>query len=126
MDSSTSHFSPTSTPCSTASIARLLPGGEFVGEFGGHGNVAAIVVALQVALAQQGAEARSPWYVPTEQQFGERLEAYGFRAERLERFGRPTPLPTGIDGWLETFAFPLLTPLEEPASSAWCKSVQNM
>jgi len=82
----------------------LLPGGRFVGEY-----------ALQVALAQQGAETRSPWYFPTERQFGERLEAHGFRVERLQRFGRPTPLPTGIDGWLETFAFPLLTPLEEPA-----------
>jgi len=93
----------------------LLPGGRFVGEFGGHGNIAAIMVALQVALAEQGAQAKSPWYFPTERQFGERLEAHGFRVERLQRFGRPTPLPTGIDGWLETFAFPLLTPLEEPA-----------
>src|SRR3954453_10787643 len=93
----------------------LLPGGRFAGEFGGHGNIAAIMVALQVALAEQGAEATSPWYFPTERQFGERLEAHGFHVEQRQRFGRPTPLPTGIDGWLETFAFPLLTPLEEPA-----------
>lgn len=93
----------------------LLPGGRFLGEFGGHGNIAAIMVALQVALADQGARAESPWYFPTERQFGERLEAHGFRVERLQRFGRPTPLPTGIDGWLEMFAFPLLGPLDENA-----------
>ncbi len=34
-----------------AGVARALrPGGRFVGEFGGHGNVAAIIVALQAAL----------------------------------------------------------------------------
>jgi len=37
--------------------------------------------------------------------------------ERLELFPRPTPLPTGMEGWLEVFGQPLLDRLP-PASRA--------
>jgi hypothetical protein len=37
-------------------VALLAPRGRFVGEFGGHGNVAAIVVALNAVLARGTAD----------------------------------------------------------------------
>jgi SAM-dependent methyltransferase len=86
----------------------LLDGGRFVGEFGAHGNVAAIMVALRAVLGQRGQEVESPWYFPTEAEFRARLEQHGFVVDRIEVFGRPTPLPTGLEGWLDTFAFPML------------------
>ena len=31
------------------------------------------------------------------------LEAGGFRVDRIGLYPRPTPLPTGLEGWLQTF-----------------------
>ena len=49
----------------------LRPGGRFVGEFGGHGNVAAIVTALFAVLARRGVDAAPfhPWFYPTPQAY---------------------------------------------------------
>ena len=88
-------------------VARVLkPGGRFVGELGGAGNVAAIVGAITNALAQRGIEVTRayPWYFPTPDQYRGQLAAAGFTVERLERFARPTDLPADISGWLATFA----------------------
>jgi SAM-dependent methyltransferase len=86
----------------------LLPGGRFVGEFGAHGNVAAIMVALHAVLGKRGRQMESPWYYPTADEFRASLEKHAFTVDRIEVFGRPTALPTGMTGWLETFAFPIL------------------
>jgi trans-aconitate methyltransferase len=88
----------------------LRPGGRFVGEFGGHGNVAAIVTALVAALNARGLDgaARIPWFFPTPAEYSAKLEAQGFRVDSIGLVPRPTPLPTGMRGWLDTFANPLL------------------
>lgn len=93
----------------------LKPGGRFVGEFGGHGNVAAIVTALFAVLARRGIDAGPfhPWFYPTPQAYGGRLEAAGFRVESIALVPRPTSLPTGMAGWLATFANPFLAALPE-------------
>ncbi len=91
----------------------LRPGGRFIGEFGAHGNIAAIMVALQAVLGKRGQQIESPWYYPTADEFRAALEKHGFTADRIEVFGRPTPLPTGMTGWLETFAFPILAQVQE-------------
>ncbi|MEC9345952.1 MAG: methyltransferase domain-containing protein [Pseudomonadota bacterium] len=84
----------------------LKPGGRFVGEFGGHTNVAAIVTALIAVLARRGIDgaARSPWYFPTPDEYAEVLEAAGFTVRSVALIPRPTPLPTDIGGWLDSFA----------------------
>lgn len=83
----------------------LLPGGRFVGEFGGHGCCAAIRTALTVALEQAGvpAEGADPWFFPTAAHYRGVLERAGFVVDEIVQIGRPTPLPTGFGGWLETF-----------------------
>jgi SAM-dependent methyltransferase len=86
-----------------AGVRRALrPGGRFVGEFGGHGNVAAVVVALRAVLGAR--VPASPWYFPTADEYAERLEAQGFRVDSIALIPRPTPLPTDLGGWLDTFA----------------------
>ena len=98
-----------------AGVARALrPGGRFVGEFGGHGCVAAIIVALEAVLARRGisGSAQIPWYFPTADDYRERLERAGFAVDYLAIIPRPTPLPTGIEGWLETFAENFFRPLQ--------------
>jgi trans-aconitate methyltransferase len=86
----------------------LRTGGRFVGEFGGYGNVAAIHVAIRAVLKRRGIVADAPWYFPTAAQYRAKLEAYGFTVEEVGLHPRPTPLATGLVGWLETFAGPML------------------
>lgn len=103
-----------------AGVARALrPGGRFVGEFGGHGNVAAIRVALAAVLKARGAAPVATWFHPTPQQWRRRLQAAGFAVQSAELLARPTPLPAGMAGWLETFAgrsFATLPPGERLAA----------
>ena len=101
-----------------AGIWRALsPGGRFVGEFGGYGNVAVIVKALADALRSRGIDAATvnPWYNPTVDEYRELLEDQGFIVKTIALFPRPTPLPGSVVGWLETFgqSFAAALPLAE-------------
>lgn len=99
-----------------AGVRRALkPGGRFAGEMGGHGCVAAIMVALIAVIERRGADGKSasPWYFPTVDDYRARLERGGFAVEYIELIPRPTPLPTDMAGWLETFAAPFLSRLPE-------------
>jgi trans-aconitate methyltransferase len=87
-------------------VARALKkGGRFVAEFGGHGNIAAIVTALRATAIAHGKDpARAAgWFYPTPAEYRALLEANGFAVEKIGLFPRPTPLPTGLRGWLTTF-----------------------
>jgi len=87
----------------------LRPGGRFVGEMGGHGNVRTIIQALDAALAARGLNVPSPWYFPRPQAYLGRLEQAGFAVESMQLFPRPTRLPGDVGAWLETFAQAWLT-----------------
>lgn len=88
--------------------AALKPGGRFVAEFGGHGNIAAIVTALRAAARIHGGDERLafPWFYPTPDEYRAILQGTGFTVGELGLHPRATPLPTGIEGWLETFRQP--------------------
>ncbi|MEJ2007367.1 MAG: class I SAM-dependent methyltransferase [Acidobacteriota bacterium] len=95
----------------------LKPGGRFAAEFGGHGNVAAVTVALMAALSRHGIEdaaSLSPWYFPTVDEYRAKLERAGFRVDSIKLIPRPTLLPTDMRGWLETFAGSFFSALPEP------------
>jgi hypothetical protein len=73
---------------------------------GGHGCVAAITVALLATLDRRGirdAASLIP-YFPTAEEYEIRLRQAGFVPQSVQLIPRPTPLPTGMRGWLETFA----------------------
>jgi hypothetical protein len=95
-----------------AGVSRALkPGGRFVAEFGGHGCVAAISVAIRAVMARHRIDRPWPWYFPTDAEYAARAEANGLRVEFVTLFNRPTPLPTGMAGWLHTFADSILRDL---------------
>lgn len=85
----------------------LNPGGRFVAELGGRGNVRTIESALEEALAERGisADGRNPWYFPSLAEYAALLEEGGFEVTYATLFDRPTPIGgEGIERWLEVFA----------------------
>jgi trans-aconitate methyltransferase len=99
-----------------ASVARALePGGRFVAEMGGCGNIATIVAAVYQTLAEEGIpreQVRNPWYFPSIGAYASLLERAGFEVRFMQLFDRPTPLddcPNGIADWLRMFGGDLLT-----------------
>jgi SAM-dependent methyltransferase len=94
----------------------LVDGGRFVGELGGHGCVGAITIALMASLERRGirdAASLIPWYFPTVDEYETRLRRAGFVPQSVQLIPRPTSLPTGMRGWLETFANPFCAALAQ-------------
>ncbi|MBP5857353.1 class I SAM-dependent methyltransferase [Marivibrio halodurans] len=90
-----------------AGVARALkPGGRFVAEMGGDGNVATLRGALHAELRAREVDPApvDPWYFPTPAAYEAHLAAAGFEVTRMEHFARPTSLPGDVLGWLATFA----------------------
>ncbi|MEH1936887.1 MAG: methyltransferase domain-containing protein [Nostoc sp.] len=100
-----------------ASIHQSLkPGGRFVAEFGGKGNVKAIATALESALEAINipAQTLNPWYFPSIGEYATLLEQQGFDVIYSSLFARPTPLAegeAGIANWIQMFASSFLTGL---------------
>jgi trans-aconitate methyltransferase len=93
----------------------LRPGGRFVAEFGGHGNVAAIVTAMRATARRRGGDESlaGPWFFPTPEGYGARLEKHGFTVSRIGLYPRPTPLGTGMKAWLKVFRKPFFAQFGE-------------
>ena len=87
----------------------LKPGGRFVAEFGGKGNVKAIVAAIYNAMQTADYTANeeiNPWYFPSIGEYGTLLEKQGLQLTFATLFDRPTPLNDGEQGmqnWLKMF-----------------------
>ena len=91
-------------------MARALrPGGRFVAELGGHGNVAGALEAAYEALRRlviAEPEARNPWYYPSVGEYAGLLEANGIEVTLAVLFDRPTPLAegeAGLERWFQMF-----------------------
>ena len=97
--------------------AALVPGGRFVAEMGGLGNIAAIRVALSAVCSRYGvdAEAVAASYFPSAAAYRGLLEEAGFVVERMELVPRPTLLKAGMEEWLRTFRRAVLAELPEGA-----------
>jgi trans-aconitate methyltransferase len=94
--------------CVVQCISRpLKPGGRFVAEFGGNGNVANIATALRDALREYGHGDESTWwYNPTVSEYAMLLEEHGFEVRLATLYDRLTQLEDGENGlrkWIEMF-----------------------
>jgi trans-aconitate 2-methyltransferase len=85
----------------------LKPGGRFVAEFGGKGNVKQIIAALTDIFQKYGYNAPNPWYFPSISEYAFLLESRGLEVKFARLFERATPLADGDRGlanWLKMFA----------------------
>jgi trans-aconitate methyltransferase len=106
----------------------LRPGGRFVAEFGGTGNVSAIVEAIRAELATRGHSVETPWYFPSIGEHASTLEEHGFEVRYATLFDRPTELESGADGlagWLDMFADSFLSPLSDAEREDVVSSVEE-
>lgn len=109
-----------------AGIARALrPGGRFVAEFGGHGNVAAIVTAMRAIGQSRGGDPAlaNPWYFPAPQVYQALLERHGVGVTRIALIPRPVVLKTGIEGWLMLFRKPFFDQFGDAAQQVLAETV---
>jgi trans-aconitate methyltransferase len=91
-----------------ASVARaLLPGGRFVLEMGGKGNVQGIIDAIH----EIAGPIETPWYFPSVGEYAAILERYGFEVSFAALFDRPTRVEgeDGLEDWLKMYIGHLLT-----------------
>jgi trans-aconitate methyltransferase len=88
----------------------LKPGGRFVAEFGGKGNIDTIITAIYQALNAAGYpknKTLNPWYFPSIGEYGMLLETKGFELQLATLVERPTSLndgEKGLNNWLRMFA----------------------
>ncbi len=104
----------------------LKPSGRFVAEFGGHGNVAAIVTALRAVGMRRGGDLAlaHPWYFPSPEEYQKLLEKAGFSVKRIALIPRPVVLKTGIAEWLKLFRTPFFDQFGAEAGDALAETVE--
>lgn len=108
----------------------LKPGGRFVAEFGGKGNVKAIVNALNQVLQEFGypfLENANPWYFPSIGEYAKLLENRGFEVVYAVLFDRPTLLEgnNGIANWVQMFGSYFFTGLSAEQQINTMQAVEN-
>ncbi len=115
------HWAPQADNVASGIAKALKPGGRFVAEFGGAGNVAAIRTALIAVLeSDYGVETdlKEVWYFPTPDEYAAVCTRAGLTVERIELIPRPTPVASGMARWLETLAAPALALLPDADRTA--------
>jgi trans-aconitate methyltransferase len=105
----------------------LRPGGRLVAEFGGKGNIKAIVNALETELRKRGYDVRNPWYFPSIGEYASLLESHGFEVAFATLFDRPTALDgtDGIQNWLSMFCEPFFEPVPDENQDAIVDAVEQ-
>ena len=115
-----------------ACISRALkPGGRFVAEFGGSGNVAGVVAAIHAAREAAGLDAGydlNPWYNPSVAGYAGLLEKQGLAVTYARLFDRPTRLDPGegsLRSWLDMFAGSFLAALTPAARDSVVAGIEQ-
>lgn len=91
-------------------VSRALrPGGRFVAELGGKGNIRTMQSAFDEVLVDLGLAAAgevNPWYYPSVSEYATLVEKSGLEVQFANLFDRPTELAdgaTGMRNWIIMF-----------------------
>lgn len=115
-----------------AGVARVLkPGGRFVAEFGGKGNIQKLVAGFHRALAAlniESPEAVGPWFYPSVAEYAGMLERHGLEVWEASLFDRPTVLEEGergLENWIRVFRRTFVEKMGEETASRWIREVER-
>lgn len=112
------HWVPQAEAAARCIAAALKPGGRFVAELGGKGNVQAILTSLEQV---SGRADLNPWYFPSLGEYAGLLEQAGLEVTFAHLFDRPTNLgKAGLAGWLEMFSQRFFADL---SAAQWAQTV---
>ncbi len=108
----------------------LRPGGRFVVEFGGKGNVGNVVAAIETALTRLGIspDGANPWFNPSIARYASLLEKHGIEVREGALFERPTELEDGERGlatWVTMFGASFLDRVPEPKRPQFLQEVER-
>ena len=110
----------------------LKPGGRFVLEMGGKGNVEEIVVATRKVLTRHGYYSNAAiqlWYFPSLSEYTTLLEKKGFRVRFAAHFDRPTPLrdtENGIKEFVRMFGNAFFNDIPESEIDTVLTEIQDL
>ena len=62
---------------------------------------------------------------PSKEQYARQLQQAGFKVDFIDRFERPTRLPTDIADWLKIFAKPFLKDIPEAQAEEFIQEIQE-
>jgi len=115
-----------------AGVARVLkPGGRFVAEFGGKGNIQKLVAGFHKALATlniESPEAVGPWFYPSVAEYAGMLERDGLEVREASLFDRPTVLEEGergLENWIRVFRRTFVEKMGEENAARWIREVER-
>jgi len=105
----------------------LKPGGRFVAEMGGAGNIQTIRMALYNALMRRGIDPAvyDPWSYLGDSSAKVMLQRVGFETRSVTLIRRPTDLQGDIGPWLETFAGSFMQAVPEDQHPALIDEVRD-
>jgi 2-isopropylmalate synthase len=105
----------------------LKQNGRFVAEFGGKGNISALLKAMQEVFEENidFGQFHMPWFFPSVEEYQVLLEQAGFHVKYIELIARPTPLKSGVEKWLEIFAEGITSHLRQEQRTAFLRSVKG-
>jgi len=121
-----------------AGVARALkpacagrPGGRFVAEFGGKGNIQRLVAGFHRALAALGMrppDEVGPWFYPSVAEYAGLLERHGLEVREASLFDRPTALEEGergLENWIRVFRKTFMEKMGEADAQQWIREVEQ-
>ena len=109
----------------------LKPGGRFVTEFGGKGNIETIINGIYEALDVAGYSSNkqlNPWYFPTVGEYATLLESEGFLLTFARLLHRPTKLEDGeyaLRHWIKMFATCFFEGIPEKKQNIIIDDIEN-
>jgi len=111
---------------------NLKPGGRFVAEMGGRGNIGKMISAVQQVLLKHGYVDQAAlviWYFPGLGEYAKRLEDHGFKVIYAVHYDRKTRLEdgeAGITKWLAMFGGPYLKGIPDNEKETIFREVTNL
>ena len=123
------HWIPEALPVVQGISRALKPGGRFVAEFGGKGNVESVVAAMEYGLEALDLPRHgvNPWYNPSIAEYSALLEKHGLEVRQASLFHRPTRLEDGKNGlatWVRMFGDSFLKRVPQARRPDYLRAVE--